>query len=98
MSENVKLVIAKFTAVEGKGDALYAAIKRCVNPSRAENGCIHYDVFQSTDDPDTYLIHEKWKNEEAIQFHFEQEHFKKLIDDTNPLLASSPNILSVDVN
>lgn len=97
MSGNIKLVIAKFIAQEGKSDALYEAIDRCIAPSRAEAGCIHYDVYRSTEDNNRFLIHEKWKNEQAIQFHFEQTHFKSLIADTHPLLASEPDIQSIDL-
>lgn len=84
-------------ALEGKGDVLLAVIERCVAPSRAEEGCVHYDVYHSTEDNNTFLIHEKWKSEQAIQFHFTQPHFKHLIADTQPLLAAEPDIQSIDL-
>ncbi|MDO6406571.1 putative quinol monooxygenase [Pantoea phytobeneficialis] len=97
MSGNIKLVIAKFIAQEGKGEELFAAIERCIAPSRAEEGCIHYDVYKNTEDENIFLIHEKWKGEPAIQFHFEQTHFKRLLADTDPLLAAVPDIKSIDL-
>ncbi|ORM71160.1 putative quinol monooxygenase [Pantoea rwandensis] len=97
MSNGIKLVIAKFVAKRGQADALNAAITRCIAPSRAEPGCIHYDLYTSQEDENTFLIHEKWQGDEAIAFHFIQPHFKQLLAETQPLVAGEPEIKSVDI-
>lgn len=47
--------------------------------TRAEAGCIAYDFFTCTDDPDRLVFVEAWKDEAAHQFHMEQEHTKRFI-------------------
>ncbi len=95
MTQPNKLVIAKFLAIPGQADALYQAINACIQPSRDEEGNVHYDVYRSTENDHLFLIHELWKGDEAIEFHFRQPHFKQLIAETKPLLLSEPDIQSV---
>lgn len=98
MSDTPVLVIAKFIARSGQDEALSLAIERCIAPSRQEAGCIHYDVYKSFDDKNTFLIHERWENDAAIQFHFAQPHFKRLITETQPLLVVEPDIQRVNLS
>ncbi|MBT9386823.1 antibiotic biosynthesis monooxygenase [Pseudooceanicola sp. CBS1P-1] len=47
--------------------------------TRAEPGCLSYDFFTCTDDPDTLVFVESWKDEAAHAFHMEQQHTKDFI-------------------
>lgn len=97
MNSGIKMVIAKFVAKPGQAEALNAAITRCIIPSRNEAGCIHYDLYVNQEDKNTFLIYEKWHNDEAIVFHFNQPHFKQLLAETQPLIAEQPVIESINV-
>ncbi|ARU93755.1 putative quinol monooxygenase [Tatumella citrea] len=98
MSQPDKLIIAKFIANPGQAEALFKVISACVKPSRDEEGNQHYDLYRSTEDNDIFLIHEQWKGDEAIEFHFKQPHFLRLIADSKPLLKSEPQIQSVTLS
>lgn len=43
--------------------------------SRAEEGCLRFDVQQSQDNPNRFFFYEVYKNKEAVLFHKEQPHF-----------------------
>ena len=45
--------------------------------SRNEPGCISYIPHQIEGDPDTLLIYEQYRDEQALTEHRETEHFKK---------------------
>ena len=45
--------------------------------SRNEPGCISYIPHQVEGDPDTVLIYEQYRDEQALAEHRETEHFKK---------------------
>lgn len=47
--------------------------------TRAEPGCIAYDFFACTDDPDKLVFVESWKDEASHAYHMEQEHTKTFI-------------------
>jgi quinol monooxygenase YgiN len=43
--------------------------------SRAEPGCIRFDVHQSQDDPNKFFFYEVYVDADAVAFHKEQPHF-----------------------
>ncbi len=47
--------------------------------TRAEPGCIAYDFYACTDNPDRMVFVEAWVDEAAHAFHMEQEHTKRFI-------------------
>ncbi|RQW64404.1 putative quinol monooxygenase [Vibrio viridaestus] len=47
--------------------------------TRAEDGCISYDFFTCTDDPDKLVFIETWKTKEAHEWHCEQGYTKEFI-------------------
>ena len=47
--------------------------------TRAEPGCIAYDFFTCTDDPDRLVFVEAWTSKEAHDWHLCQEHTRALI-------------------
>jgi len=58
-------------------------VKELVEKSRAEEGCILYDLDQSRDDETVHCFVELWKDEEAIAIHNSTEHFTRIV----PLLG-----------
>jgi len=95
MSEKSVLIIAKMSAKPGKGDELFAALNRCVAPSRQEAGNVHYDLYRSTENPDNFLFHETWKSMAAIDEHEAQPHFLQLVADVESLLATPPVVAKI---
>lgn len=45
--------------------------------SLREPGCLQYDVARGNDGT-TFVLFERWKDQAALDFHFETEHFKRL--------------------
>ncbi|MGL5981635.1 MAG: putative quinol monooxygenase [Phocaeicola sp.] len=44
-----------------------------------EEGCIAYDLFESTTRPDVLLICETWRDTETLQAHEKSSHFATLV-------------------
>ncbi|MBN1085810.1 antibiotic biosynthesis monooxygenase [Erwinia aphidicola] len=92
MSDKSILIVATFTAKAGKGDELFAVLNRCVAPSRLEEGNLHYDLYRSVENSDSFLFHETWKSAAAIELHESQPHFQALLAGVESLLAAPPMI------
>lgn len=92
MSDRPILIIASMIAKPGKGDELYEVLHRCVPPSRLEQGNVHYDLYRSVENSDSFLFHETWKNAAAVDLHEAQPHFLTLLKEAGPLLAEAPLI------
>jgi quinol monooxygenase YgiN len=53
------------------------AVRVLAAESRREPGCVSYIPHQAEDDPDTILIYERYRDEEALAAHRDTPHFKK---------------------
>jgi len=47
-----------------------------VKPSKAEDGCIFYDIFQYENQREKFMAVETWRDEKALDGHKASEHYK----------------------
>lgn len=85
MSEAVR-VIAHLKAREGKEDALQHMLEGMIAPTHAEPGCMHYELWQDADDATRFTFVETWRDEAALDRHFETEHIKDALEHFPDLL------------
>jgi quinol monooxygenase YgiN len=58
----------------GAHPELMAAAKAMIAATRAETGCILYDLNISITDPQSMIFVEAWKSREALAEHFDAPH------------------------
>lgn len=63
----------------GTRDRILVKAPEVQRATREEPGCISYDFFVCTDDPDRLVFIESWVNRTAHEFHMEQEHTKRFV-------------------
>ena len=68
------IVLAKATVPAGALDAAREAIATMVAASRNEEGCIDYTFTTDVLDPTSLHIVEKWRDDDALKFHFTTPH------------------------
>lgn len=74
------IVVATLTAKPGHEAVLKAALERIVPPSRAEEGCIRYDLHADLANPASFVMLEAWRDADALASHEATPHFKELLD------------------
>lgn len=70
-------VLAKFVARQGMENELRALLEGMLIPTRAEPGCISYDLWESNSKGHFYLW-ETWKSQSALDQHVATPHFQRL--------------------
>jgi quinol monooxygenase YgiN len=70
------VVTAKWTAKEGEEKKVLAAIKKLIEPSRAEPGNSFYQASRDPDDPKVFFFFEIYDDEAGYKAHGESEHFQ----------------------
>lgn len=73
---NEIVLIARLKVKKGAEEEAKQAALAIVEPSRAEDGCINYDMHQVIDDPTIFVWHETWANKTTLEAHGNSEHFK----------------------
>ena len=68
-------VVATIFAAEGKEDLIRDVLQRLIPPTREEEGCIEYDLYENADVQGEFTFFEKWTSREALDEHLKTEHF-----------------------
>lgn len=85
-------VVARFTAKRGKEAELKEMLLQLVKPSRADEGCIGYDLHQAFEDPGVFLFYENWQSRELLDRHAASPHVQAFRTGSKPLLAEPPEL------
>jgi quinol monooxygenase YgiN len=68
-------VVATIFAAKGKEDLVRDALQKLIPPTREEEGCIEYDLYENADVPGEFTFFEKWTSRVALDEHLRTEHF-----------------------
>lgn len=77
---------------DGATDKFEAAFAKAVKPTRAEKGCLTYDLNREAKSPNQYVLYERWQNLPALQAHLDAKHITTLLAELGDLLASPPEL------
>ena len=86
-------MVVEFRAVPGREDDLRAALLAMVTPTRAEDGCLRYDLHVDESDPAVFAFYEVWATRAHHAAHDRTAHidaFRAVRDD---LLAEPARVL-----
>ncbi|WP_395048558.1 putative quinol monooxygenase [Flavobacterium sp.] len=61
-----------------------------VQNSKKEAACIQYDLHQSKEEPNTFIFHEIWKNQNGLDNHNQQSYIQSFFEISKPLLLQTP--------
>ena len=67
-------ILAQITAVPGKEDLIRSELEKLVEPTRAEAGCLQYDLHQDNENPGFFVFYENWESRELWQAHMNAPH------------------------
>ncbi|HHZ07525.1 MAG TPA: antibiotic biosynthesis monooxygenase [Rhizobiales bacterium] len=82
------VVVATLVIKPGSVEALRAPAAACIAATRAEQGCIAYDLFHSMTDAEKLVFVEKWETREALTAHSRQPHLAAWREASAPHLVS----------
>ena len=67
-------IVANIIAKEDKVDLVKAELLKLIDVTRAEEGCINYDLHQDNENPAHFLFFENWTSRELWQQHMGNQH------------------------
>ena len=78
---------------EGR-EAFIAGHKECIAESRKEKGCLSYEGHVSVNDPNAYVVVERWETREDLGAHAKAPHMKVWRELSAPLKAA-PTVIEI---
>ena len=85
-------VIAHLTARPDRIDEVREALINLIEATRAEDGCIRYELTQNNGDPTDFTFVEEWTDDESLDRHLESAHIRDLQSRADELFGAPPDI------
>lgn len=89
-------VVARVQAQLGKEMELKSVLEGLIEPTRAEAGCLHYQLWQNRADSSEFTFIEEWVSDEALASHGESDHIRKGRKRMRDLLAGPLDLRRYD--
>ena len=67
-------IVANIKAKSDKIELVKAELEKLIPITRAEEGCINYDLHQDNENPAHFLFYENWESRERWQTHMSNQH------------------------
>lgn len=84
---SVLSLVAQIKAKPGKEAELRRVLTALVQPTRAEEGCLTYDLHVSNDDPGFFLFYETWQTVPSWERHMSTPHLEAFKARADELVA-----------
>jgi quinol monooxygenase YgiN len=85
-------VVATLKARPGQEETLRQELLALIPATRAEAGCLNYDLHRATDNPALFLFHENWTSKADLDAHLAKPHLQNFLAKAADLLAEEPSI------
>lgn len=93
LTKNSELIcIAKIIVKKDKLNEALEIFSNLKALTPKEPGCLRYELFQDSENPLIFTFVDKFKDNNAFEYHCEQDYTKKYFDDILPNLAESIEI------
>jgi (4S)-4-hydroxy-5-phosphonooxypentane-2,3-dione isomerase len=84
-------LFVKFRVKPGKNAAFEAAFRQMQQSMREkEPGALYYDLFVTVEDPQLYVIMERYVDAAAVAAHGQTEHLRKILGELRELMDGPP--------
>lgn len=67
-------IVAVIKAKPGQAERVKAELVKLIDTTRAETGCINYDLHQDNQNPAQFLFYENWASRALWQAHMGSRH------------------------
>jgi len=69
-------IVANIKAKADKVDLVKTELEKLINITRAEQGCLQYNLHQDNENPAHFLFYENWESRELWQTHMNNQHLQ----------------------
>ncbi len=83
MANDQLTIVARILAKEEKRDLVKSELLKLIPITRAEAGCINYDLHQDNENPNLFLFDENWESRGLWQQHMNNKHLADYIKATD---------------
>lgn len=94
MAKVAKIVLLR--AKPGLAGELEAVLRRLLAASRQEEAAAGSELHRSPNEPDLFMVYERWRDDEGFAAHMQQPHTAEFLAGAGDLLAEPAEVLAFD--
>lgn len=83
----VLTIVAQIKAKPGEEAEIKEVLTGLLAPTRAEDGCLTYDLHVDNEDPGFFLFYENWQSKRQCERHMDAPHLEAFKGCTDELVA-----------
>ncbi|KXX66924.1 MULTISPECIES: putative quinol monooxygenase [unclassified Flammeovirga] len=83
MSSQKLTIVARILAKPEGRELVKSELLKLIDITRAEKGCINYDLHQDNENENLFLFYENWENRELWQIHMNNQHLADYLKATD---------------
>jgi quinol monooxygenase YgiN len=81
-------IVVRYQAQPGRGNEVAALLARHTAATRAEPGNLDFVALRGTEDPDSFVLYERYADSDAFEAHTASPHYEGIaVAQVRPLLA-----------
>lgn len=86
-------VYAKFIVTEKNRAEFLEKAEDLINLTKDhDEGCIEYDIYHSTTNPEELVMFETWESPVALDRHSKSDHYKKILPELSQLTEGTAEV------
>ncbi len=83
-------LVVRVTVKDASTAKFEEAFAKAIKATRAEKGCLTYDLNRDTNDAARYVVYERWKSVADLESHLKSDHIKALLAALPDLIEGAP--------
>ena len=83
MNSQKLTIVARILAKSEHRELVKTELLKLIDITRAEKGCINYDLHQDNENPNLFLFYENWESRELWQIHMNNTHLAEYMKATD---------------
>lgn len=93
MTNSPLTIVARIKAKPGMEIRMQQDLLSLLTPTRAESGCITFDLLKDINEPTIFVLYENWKDQVALDNHFQQPYVKQVLQAYEETLAEPIEVI-----
>lgn len=89
---SILTLIVRFDVVSDQETAFAKALSDLIELTRAEQGCLRFEVAQAQANPHEFILIEQWVDQKALDQHNRTTHLQTFVSQHPLLLAQPPHV------
>ncbi len=77
---------------DGEGAAFEKAFVKAIKATRAEKGCLTYDLNRDLEKQNLYIVYERWRDVASLETHIKSAHIATLLMEIGSMVEGPPEV------